>query len=162
MPLQGAQQFVVSKLQCAEFGVPPSVWSTLMRNLSTKQSLALPDVSPMIAAVCEGSLPGWRHGPCRTTGLCKVREAPGLGVVPRAGPSPLVAASSFPPSFLESALGASQVTAQQCQESNHHGTEPQEAGSQSEHIKKETVVEVEWCGTINRVVSGVRYRGQVE
>ena len=60
-----------------------------MWNLSsTKAEPGLADVSPVIVAVCEGSLPGWRHGPCRTTGLCKVTEAPSLGVVPERWPQP--------------------------------------------------------------------------
>lgn len=91
-------------------------------------------------------------------------RGPGSGSSARAlAPAPLVAASSFPPSFLESVLGASPGHCPAVSGGNHHGTEPQEAGSQSEHIKKETVV----AGP-NGVVqsakwfSGVRDRGQVE
>lgn len=109
----------MSKLPCV--GLATSFpWSASVRILvAQKQNPALlMDVSPVVAAVFEGSLPGWRHGPGRTPGLCRVAEAPGLfwESCQSTGPSPLGGCLFLPPALLESVLGASPVTAQQCQE----------------------------------------------
>lgn len=62
-------------------------------------------------------------------------------------PAPSVGASSFPPSFLESVLGASPGHCPAVSGGNHHGTEPQEAGCQSEHTKRRPLwrVRMVWC-----------------
>lgn len=93
---------------------------------STEAEPGLADVSPVIAAVCEGSLPGWRHGPGRTPGLCRVAEAPGLfwESCQSTGPSPLGGCLFPPPALLGSVLGASPGHAQQCQEAAIMGQSP--------------------------------------
>lgn len=126
---------------------------------STKAEPGLADVSPVIVAVCEGSLPGWRHGPCRTTGLCKVTEAPSLGVVPERWPQPprWVPLPSLLP-FWSLCWGPPQVTAQQCREATIMEQSPRRQDVRANIQKGDRCGESEWCGAISQVV----FRGQIQ